>query len=281
MAFLLACKQALISLGIFFGFKDILEICLLAIPLYLFSRWLVSDTTKHLLLSFYGYCALLIFAWAFDLQTISFVMIALAPAAVFLWIAFHQKVLQRNFVTYKKMLPAEQIATAWHEALIRECLVVANNNKDITCVIEQKDAIQPYLSTFIAVQAPIHHDVMTFITASSQYQEEGMLIFSATGSLMAVNATWKMPTTASWVTGAINVEKLVEHNALFYSTHFDAITILLSHKKRLFTVIFDGIKHDNLSAAQTITLIQKRIHVPAISKELHHVSQSTHQQRAS
>lgn len=281
MDILLTLKQAQVSLGLFFGFKDVLEIILLSLPIYAFSTWLIADTNKQLLLSFYGYCAVLLLSFAFGLQTLGFALLVAAPAALLLCIALHQKTLQKNFVTFKKMVPAESTVSSWHESLIRECLVVANNNKDITCVIEQRDAVEPYLASSVHLQCTIDHATLSFITASAQYQEESMLIFSATGNLLAVNALWKMPTSASWLSGAINLEKLVEYNTLFYSTHFDAVTLTLSHKKRLFTVIFDGKKHENLSASQTLALLKKQTLSNTSLKEFSHVSQTSSRERAS
>lgn len=281
MDIFLALKQAQVSLGLFFGIKDVLEIILLSLPIYAFSTWLIADTNKQLLLSFYGYCAALLFSFAFGLQTLGFALLAAAPAALLLCIALHQKTLQKNFVTFKKMIPTKPTISSWHESLIRECLVVANNNKDIICVIEQRDAIEPYLASSIPLQCTIDHATLSFITSSVQYQEESMLIFSSTGNLLAVNALWKMPTSASWLSGAINLEKLVEHNTLFYSTHFDAVTLSLSHKKRLFTIIFDGKKHENLSASQALVLLQKQSLSKTFSKESHHVSQTSQRERAS
>lgn len=281
MDILLALKQAQVSLGLFWGIKDVLEIFILTLPIYAFSTWLIADTNKQLLLSFYGYCVALLLAFSFGLQTIGFVLLVAAPAALLLCIALHQKTLQKNFVTFKKMVPAEPTVSSWHESLIRECLVIANNNKDITCVLEQRDAVEPYLASSVPLQCSIDHATLSFITASTQYQEESMLIFSSTGNLLAANAVWKMPTSASWLSGAINLEKLIEHNTLFYSTHFDAITVSLSHKKRLFTVIFDGKKHENLSATQTLALLQKQTLSTLSLKELHHVSQTTQRERAS
>jgi hypothetical protein len=278
---LLALKQAQVSLGLFFGIKDILEIIILSVPLYSFSVWLISDTTKELLFSFYSYCSILLLSFAIGLQTLGFIMLAAAPAALLLCIALHQKTLQQPFVTFKKMVPAEPMVSSWHESLIRECLVVANNNKDITCVLEQRDTVEPFLSSSVQLQSAINHATLSFITSSALYQEEDMLIFSATGNLMAVNAVWKLPTSASWLSGAINPEKLTEHNTLFYSTHFDAITLSLSHKKRLFAVIFSGEKYENLSAAQALTLIQKHVTTKTSFKELTHVSQTSQRERAS
>jgi len=281
MDILLALKQAQVSLGLFFGIKDVLEICILSLPIYTFSKWLIADTNKELLLSFYGYCAALLISFALGLQTVGFALLVAAPAALLLCIALHQKTLQKNFVTFKKMVPAESGVRSWHESLIRECLVVANNNKDITCVLEQHDAVEPYLSSSVPLQCTIDHATLSFITASTQYQDQSMLIFSSSGNLLAANALWKMPTSASWLSGAINLEKLIEHNTLFYSTHFDAITIFLSHKKRLFTVIFDGKKHENLSASQTLALLQKQTFSKISCKEFNHVSQTSQRQRAS
>jgi hypothetical protein len=281
MNILLALKQAQVSLGLFFGFKDVLEIFMLSLPIYAFSTWLIADTNKQLLLSFYGYCIVLLMSFAFGLQTVGFALLVAAPAALLLCITLHQKTLQKNFVTFKKMVPAESTVGSWHESLIRECLVIANNNKNSTCVLEQRDAVEPYLISSVPIQCRIDHATLSFITASAQYQEENMLIFSSTGNLLAANAVWKMPTSTSWLSGAINLEKLIEHNTLFYSTHFDAITISLSHKKRLFTVIFDGKKHENLSAAQTLTLLKKQTLLHTSLKEFSHVSQTTSRERAS
>lgn len=281
MDILLALKQAQVSLGLFFGIKDILEIFILSLPIYAFSTWLIADTNKQLLLSFYGYCAALLLSFAFGLQTLGFALLVASPAALLLCIALHQKTLQKNFVTFKKMVPAETTVSSWHESLIRECLVIANNNENITCVLEQRDAVEPYLASSVPLQCTIDHATLSFITSSTHYQEESMLIFSSTGNLIAANAVWKMPTSASWLSGAINLEKLIEHNTLFYSTHFDAITISLSHKKRLFTLIFDGKKYENLSATQTLVLLQKQTLSTTSLKELNHVSQTTQRERAS
>jgi hypothetical protein len=270
MNLFLALKQMQLALGLFFGFKDLVEIAAISVLIYLFSRWLYQDSSKKLLLSFYGYCLALLLSFSFQLPTLGFALLVAAPAAILLFITIHQKTLQKNFITFKKVIPAETAATNWDEILIRECLVIANNNKEVTCIIEQRDAIAPFLESSIAVQASLDHAGLALITASPLYQENTMLIISADGHLTAVNATWKSPALSPWLSGDL----ISEQTSLFYSTHFDCIALSMSPKKRLFSLVFGGKKHDNLSAAQALTLLRKQILVSS-SKEVSHGSHQT------
>lgn len=280
MNILLALKQMQLALGLFFGFKDIVEIFALSLLIYLFSRWLYQDTSKKLLLSFYGYCVALLLSFSFQLPTLGFGLLIAAPAAILLFITIHQKTLQKNFITFKKVIPAETATTNWDEILIRECLVIANNNKEVTCLIEQRDAVAPFLETSIRLQAPLDHTALALITASPLYQEQDMLIISANGQLSAVNATWKSPTLSPWLSGDL----LTEQTSLFYSTHFDCIVLSISPKKRLFSLVFGSKKHDNLSASQALALLRKQILISSSHKEVSHGSHQatrTHQRELS
>jgi hypothetical protein len=264
MNILLVLKQMQLALGLFFGIKDIVEIFAISLLIYLFSRWLYQDTSKKLLLSFYGYCIALLLSFSFHLPTLGFVLLVAAPAAILLFITIHQKTLQKNFITFKKVIPAETATTNWDEVLVRECLVIANNNKEVSCLIEQRDAVAPFLESSIVLQCTIDHATLALITTSPLYQEQDMLIISADGQLTAVNATWKSPALSPWLSGNL----LSEQTSLFYSTHFDCIALSISSKKRLFSLVFGGKKHDNLSASQALMLLRKQILVSSSHKEV-------------
>lgn len=271
MNLLLALRQMQLALGLFFGFKDVVEIFAISLLIYIFSRWLYQDSSKKLLISFYGYCVALLLSFSFQLPTLGFALLVTAPAAILLFITIHQKTLQKNFITFKKVIPAETAATNWDEILIRECLVIANNNKEVSCIIEQRDAIAPFLESSTPLQAPLDHAALALITASPLYQEQDMLIISADGQLSAVNASWKSPALSPWLSGDL----LSEQTSLFYSTHFDCIALSISPKKRLFSLVFNGKKHDNLSASQALALLRKQVLVSPSHKEISHGSHQT------
>lgn len=272
MNILLALKQLQLSFGLFFGVKDIIEIIALSSIIYLFSRWLYQDTSKKLLLSFYGYCIVLLCSFSFQLFTLGFILLAAAPAAILLFITVHQKTLQKNFVAFKKVTVTDTVASNWDETLIRECLVVANNNKEITCLIERHESLDQFFVHALPLHGSLDHETLAFITASPLYQEQGMVLISLTGNITAINATWKSPASTPWLTGALNPEKIGEHYALFYSTHFDCIALSITPKRRLFTLIVEGKKHENLSATQALTLVHRHIHASSSLKELSHGS---------
>ncbi|MCX5921968.1 MAG: hypothetical protein NTX86_01440 [Candidatus Dependentiae bacterium] len=261
--------------NIFFGWRNAAEIILFSTLIYYFSLWLKQDKQKNLLFNFYGYCGILLGSYYLQLPTVTYLLFITAPIAVMLFILFHQDVLQKNFVTLRNIMPARMGDADWLETLVRSCLVAANNNKEIYCVIEHKDSLVTLLNTPLALYTDIQKNVLSMMLESVTFEQHNMLWVNSTGRLLGINATWN--NSLHDTPNAESVKDMLpwQQDALFFTAKTDAVVFSINPIKRTFSIVTQGKTFNDIPAPHALKTIQKYLITPTVSqhKEIIHEAQ--------
>lgn len=241
----------------FFYWRNIIEIMFFFSLFYYFSLWLNKDKQKNLLPYFYVYCSLTLLAYYTQLTTISYFLLLFAPVAVMLFILVHQELLQRNFVALKNIRPAQHIQNLWPESLIRSFLVAINNNKEINCVIENKDSLMSFLYSPLVLNANIKQGLIKILQESELFDQKKMLWINTQGQLIGVNTSWKESVFQTLGQEEIKDRELWKQSALLLSSKTDALFLRVTPEKRTFDIIFNGKIIDNVKSNNALNIIRK------------------------
>jgi hypothetical protein len=233
--------------------SDCIEIIFYSTLIYFFCLFLKTDKTKPLLVYFLSYCTLILVAWSLELPTITPFLYAYAPIALILFIVIHEKTLQRNFVALRTITPAKPLQEDWLDLLLSSALAALNNNKSISIVIENRDALDYFLQMPFFINAPLSKDMLTLLLSSSSYEEHKIVWVTCHGYIRGINATWHTQEN--------------KNNALFYSLQCDAIIIHSNQFTRSFTLIYNGIQIDDIPAHDIKHRIKKQLLHKAIPRK--------------
>ncbi len=239
------------------NWHDAIEIIFFSSVIYYFSRWLVGDKQKNLLFAFYGYCIALIAAFHFNLSSIATLLFIGSPIIAVIFILLHKETLQRNFITLKNVIPAQApVQEHWLESLMRSCLIAMNNNKELLCVIEQKDSLVELLDTRFFIDAPLHKGLLDLLLENSSFESKKIVWITQNGLLRAINAEWKLTEQESHFPAQNNMPAW-KQEASFISSKTDAIIFKASAEQRLFDVIVEEKHFEQLNTSTMIKLIKK------------------------
>lgn len=228
----------------FFLLRDIIEIIFYSSIVYCFCLWLKTDKTKNLLIYFLAYCTFTLCSWALQLPTITALLLSYAPIALLLFIIFHEKTLQRNFVTLSAITPAKKHDKDWIDLLLSSSLSIINNNKNISVIIENKQSLEHFLSIPFFINADINKEVLDIFLSSTSYDEKKMVLLNSNGLLRSFNVSWNDTNTA-----------------IFYTMHTDSIICNAYHLSRTFTLIINGTETTNLSAQHARIMLKKQLSI--------------------
>ena len=234
---------------------DGIEILFFSSLFYYLALWLRKDKQQNLLWYFYGYSAVTLFAYNAPLPTVSLFLLIFSPAIIMLFIMVHQNILQRNFVALRHITPAQTTTHNWLEELIQTCLIVINNNKSITCIIERNDNMHTFLQVPFIIHAPLHTALLEVLINSDSYDQHKMVWIDAHGNLEGINASWRHTITQPHETADLDQthfekmrleksrfekiisEETVLEDALLYTTKTDALIFTINPETRTFTII--------------------------------------------
>jgi len=257
MKFFSLIQEYFFGYNAFFYWRNIVEILFFTFLIYYFSVWLQKDRCKNLLPYFYGYCFLTLFSYFTQLTTMSYVLFLFAPVAVMLFITIHQKTLQKNFVALKNITPAKHIHGQWPEILIRSCLVALNDNKEIQCVIENKDSLEDFIESQLILQANIDQTLLQILQESDTFDQHKMIWLNTQGKLVGLNTSIKkdiLQDTANEENPNLHDWK---ENAILLSEKTDSLFLRILPTKRTFDLVFNGKLVDNINANNALHILQK------------------------
>jgi len=243
---------------IIYNFKDYLEILFFAIAFFKIAEWLKQDLTKPLLAYFYGYIGMAASAYYFDLTTVYYTLLHSAPAAAVLFIIYHQRTLQKQFMLSQRTSITPAMAAHhkdWLETFVRTCMIMAHKQINITCVIERKDEIADFIHKTFTLDIPINQDVLTLLLESPSFEEQKLIWLNKDGNLISVNATW----------GNVLIQETLLHHELFawqayalqLSQFSDAIIFHHNSSTHESTLIIQGKKIEHLSIDHAMKMMKK------------------------
>lgn len=235
-----------------FGFfwQDIIEILFFAFMIDVISHWLATDTYTHLLFYFYSFWALLSLSFFFQLSSMSTFLLIGAPVIAVLFILFHQRCLQKNFVTFTRSSPLLNVDNDihWIDIAIQGCLKALNHQKAAYILIEKSEACDLLLEEKVLVNTRLSAELFELILTHPLHDSKKCTVLNTKGTLLYMNATIPL----------LEEEQEKKHHlldqigmALFLSTNTDIIFMLTHPEQRTFELIHAGIRMTSLSAEQT------------------------------
>lgn len=240
----------------FFSWRDAVEILFFATTLYYSALWLKQDRQQPLLGYVYGYLALALGSYFFGLFTISYALFAIAPAAIMVFVLVHQKTLQRNYVTLRNLTPRKQTQqNNWVELVVRSCLVAMNNEKPVTCVIEQRDNLHQFIWAPFILSSFVQPGLLELLLQTPSYDPNTFLWLNHTGSLQAMACRWQQ-------FGDTAQQTNWQEDALLYTAKTDAVVMHADPVTHTFSIIADDKCIDQLSAPQAVRIITSYVIKP-------------------
>lgn len=236
-----------------FAWRDAIEILCFSTAIYYFSRWLKQDRQKNLLGYFYAYCLIVFSAHAAELHTLRYVMFVCSPAVLMMFIFIHQRTLQKNFVALRNIIPAQKDTTDWVEQLVRTCMSALYANKEITCVIERTDALNDLLTVGLKVRAQ-STNLLDLLAQTITLKPNHMLWLNTNGTLLGLNATWKLENQLTLET--TSTRELWLHDTRFATKKIDALVLKTECTSNTFTLIANGATREHLNAHETLALLR-------------------------
>lgn len=248
--------------------QDLIEILFFASCFYYLARWLSQDKEKKLLLSFYGYCALLLVSHIAQLTTINAVLFLFSPAILIGFMLMHQTLLQRNMVSLKNITAAQKAAPAdWLSPVIRLAITMLHRHKTITILIEHTDALAMLVKAEYSIDAPINNDILFMI--ATQPQSSNMLWIRTDGTIRGVNTQWKESDGSDWAA-----------DALLYTSANDSMVLVIDGLQENCMLAHNGTIEQGLSIDQADQTIRKKINYHLSNNNKGYMYEIPHQKTA-
>lgn len=215
----------------FFVWTDVLELFLCIGVIYGLARWFAYDTSKPLLLYFYGYLALAIGAYWIPLPMIYAVLAAAWPCALVIAILIHQKILQKNFIGLNFRAAHSIVQHDWIKELVRFSTQQASASKSSAWIIQKDQDIRALCQHQLVIKAPITYDLLTILAEGSTITFDKPLLIDTTGTLLSANVTIRdtQHQGSSWV--GCMVELTQTNNVIVCSTNTTGLFDLFYHGK--------------------------------------------------
>jgi hypothetical protein len=245
-----------------YAYIDCLEILFFITFIFKISTWLNQDHTKPLLLYFYSYCALLFSTYFFQLTTVYQLMLVTAPIYFVLLLIHHQKNLQKNFMvtTAKSLTPIKSVHKEWLEILIRGCLVASHHKKNITCVIEQFDAIDTLIDKPFRLDIAIQKQIIDILLESVSYDAHKLITVHRNGIIVSINASWSDLIINELIFTPMHEQQISKAYAQILTTKTDAIVFHINSQHEQHFVAHQGKIIEDISIDQSLKLIKNLLH---------------------
>ncbi|MCL4360732.1 hypothetical protein M1446_00040 [Candidatus Dependentiae bacterium] len=240
-------------LNLFVDWKDLIEISFLVSSIYYFSIWLAKDSNKNLILPFYLYISGFIVSHYLNLNIISNILFFGSPIVLTIFILFHQRILQKNFIASQKANFEKQEQYLWLDELMKSSLTAINKNCDMTFVIERKDNLQDFIVTDWNLNAYLKKELFDLIL---NQQNNELFIWIKDGTLISYTAQWAFLQDETHKVTEKNLENW-KQDALIITHQTDCIVIKTLHEERQFQIVIEGKIFEPLNALQTLTLLER------------------------
>jgi len=248
--------HTLLGPSTFWIWRNALEICIFSVLFYKLALYLRRDKSKNLLPYFYGYCAVAFIAYFVQLSTLSYFMFIFAPAAVCLFVLFHQETLQRNFVAMKQRVPQQGAFEGSIEVLMRCMLIALNKKQEVSVLIEYNDKLDEFVDCSYTINSPLNHDLLTLLLESPSIDQKKMIWITHAGIIRGINTTWHDSFAHTSPIGATQLLSSRDLNE-WYTSKTDSLTLELDPIARTFAVTAHGNTNPQVTSNQVLQIIKK------------------------
>ena len=251
----------------FLVFRDYLEILFFSTLIYYLSVWLAQDARKNLIVHFYGYCALIGIAYAAQLSSITFFLTFFAPVILMCFIIVHETTLQKNYVMLRNTNAPKKEARDWIEHLVRICLQNMNENRSLTCLIEQSDSLRSVLTAAMHLDVDLHTGILEMLVKAPTFSPEKIIWINKCGSLIGINTQWIHSTEQTFIDDSVKKLDRFKQDALLYTAKTDAVILRSDPVTHTFDIIAGGTLFESVSAHGVLTSLKTYLGAPSNTKK--------------
>lgn len=236
---------------------DVLEIFIVSFSLYHFCSWLHSDYTKPLLAYFYSYGYAVCFSYFFHLIPLYHILLFTAPIFFILLLIQHQKNLQKHFILQHNtaLTPATIAKTDWLDSLVRSILIATHHNKSVTCIIEQRDSLDPLLTKPFSLGVHTQKELVDILLASDSYDSKKVMWITAQGTMISTNATWSEVITSELLFHQESAKTYPQQQAQLITQKTDALVFHISPETEQNFVAYQGKIIAHISVDQIASML--------------------------
>jgi len=168
------------------------------------------------------------------------------------------------------LTPTQQPQEDWLDTIFNATFLLMNNNKSITIIIENRDALEHFLTTPFLINAHLSKDLLHILLTTHFYDHHKMMWVTMHGILRAINSTWFTATEDTPSQAIFN-----KNDALFYTLQCDALVLHAHPIKRLFTLIHQGKEYDAIAPHDIQALLKKLLHTTTLPSTKRYTHETT------
>jgi len=206
-------------------------------------------------------------AYTAQLSSITFFLTFFAPVILVCFIIMHETTLQKNYVMLRNTITPKKEARDWIEHLVRICLQSMNENKSLTCLIEQSDSLQSVLTTAIHLEVDLHTGILEMLIKSPTFSPEKTILINKHGSLIGINAQWKHSAEQAFIDENIKKFDCFKQDALLYTAKTDALFFRSDPVTHTFDIIAGGTLFESVNAHGLLTSLKTYLGAPSNTKK--------------
>ncbi len=219
---------------------DLVEIALFTGIIYRFGCWLKRDRAHFLLGYFYVASLLFLCAFMLDLHTVIEFYRVSWPILIVLFIIFHQKSLQQNYVAARTIEPIKIPADAqWLHMIMCAAFKALQRKKNIIFIIQGKQRVDEYLTETVVMHSPITQPLLDMLIESTVIQDQRIIVLSQTGILCIFNSQWRTTDTIA-LTMETNNLNAQQKQTLLWTGKSDALAFFIHPETKRVTILAQG-----------------------------------------
>lgn len=242
--------------------KDCIEIVVLTVIFYQTARWLHYDKQSKLLMYALMFAFAGLSAYLLELSTLTTLFAWYCPTISTLFILFHHKTLQRNFIALTETPQQTKTSDDWLEIIMSLALYNMHHARATQCIIQHTHELSDFVHSSFLLNTPIQQELLTILCDSNSYKETEALWIQSNGMLRGINTVWRQQSKQKQLktSGAHTTQSMLgNQEILTLTTQTDALVFMLDPVSSLFTVIIGNTIFKQISAHHAVQLIKKHI----------------------
>ena len=245
-------------LGLYY-IQDFLEVIIFISITYKCLIWLKQDNTKNLLFGSYLYISLIIFSYLTSCNILFFTLMLAMPICILFVLVIHQKQLQKNFLLSSKTnhVFASMPQKNWIDSFVQSCLIASHNKKNITCIIERSQHLQPLLKPPFMLYIPIQQEITNLILESNKINEQSLFWINESGIIQSINVEWNDLLLSEIIIKSNNNKTLSNDAAMLLTEKTDALIFAIHTLSDTNTIWYKGTCIKQATIQQLLKFIHK------------------------
>jgi hypothetical protein len=182
-----------------------------------------------------------------------------------LFILFHERMIQKNFITISNKKESKDNKGNWIQDLIRGTLFAINSKKDFICIIEKDDNLSNFIKTKCLFYADLKQDIFEILIEKQIENNNYFIWTNDKGKLIAINCNWNLDNDSYMIQD--NMPKW-KQDAIFITSYTDVIIFKTNAISRTIDFIMKGKIIENINISDWINILKNIIEENHIDKNI-------------